>query len=265
VPNVFNVDAYLSSLDYSGTVDRVPQTVRELQKQHLMSIPFDNSRRLGQGTSSLQDVDIDLDAAFDEVILKRRGGVCFELNGLFNRLLTELGFDTMFLGAGVRGPGGTFGPDLEHMFLGVRLPDQLWLADVGFAGPGYLEPLHVTTGVQRQYGCDYRILERDGYHIVERKTRNGDWQGVYRFKPQPRRLIEWVDDTGNADETDAWNWEGELVAADTVIRARSFDAGQRVLIGKRLLTVDDGEERIRVLVNPADYETTVEQLVGSAG
>ncbi|HEX2316818.1 MAG TPA: arylamine N-acetyltransferase [Thermomonospora sp.] len=259
---MFSVDSYLATLGYSGPLEPTSKTLRELQRRHLMTIPFDNSGRVDQGTASLKDVDIDLDEAFGRVVTERRGGVCFELNGMFNRLLKELGFQTMFLGAGVRGPGGTYGPDLEHMFLGVRIGEELWLGDVGFAGPGFIDPLQVTDGVQEQYGCQYRVFGADGYHVVERKTRTGDWQGVYRFREQPRRLAEWVEDGGDKPEEDGWNWEGELVAADTVIRARSFETGQMVLVGRRLVRVDDGEEQVRVLVKPEDYQAVVDEILG---
>ena len=263
---MFSVDTYLSSIGYSGARSRTPDVLRELQRRHLIALPFDNSAHADAGTSVLNDVDVDLDAVFDNVVLNRRGGVCFELNGLFRKLLGELGFQVDILSAGVRGPGGTFGPDLEHMFLGVRLEGQLWLVDVGFAGPGYLEPLLVSDEVQEQYGCKYRILQRDGYHVVERQTRTADWAAVYRFRTQPRVLADWSGAGGDpTQDDDAWNWEGELVAAGTAIRARSFDTGQMVLVGRRYLRVDNGSEQVRVLIDPDDYRTVSELILSGDG
>ncbi|MFW6695333.1 arylamine N-acetyltransferase family protein [Streptomyces sp. MAR4 CNX-425] len=259
---MFRTDAYLAALGHTGPTEPVPETLRVLQKRHLMSIPFDNSRRTDQGTSSLTDADIDLDAAFGPVVAERRGGVCFELNGLFRRLLIELGFTVDHLAAGVRGPGGTFGPDLEHMFLGVRLDGVLWLVDVGFAGPGFLEPLRVDDAIQTQYGCDYRVVREDPYYVVERRPQEREWQPVYRFRDQARSLAEWSTAGGPEDGDDAWNWEGELVAADTVIQARSFDAGQMVLVGRRFLKVDGGHETVKVLVDQVDLKDTAALILG---
>ncbi|MCX5399884.1 arylamine N-acetyltransferase [Streptomyces sp. NBC_00102] len=260
---MFDVATYLDRLGHDGGTEATPETLRRLQKQHLMAIPFDNSARTGQGTSSLADVDLDMDVVFGPVVAEGRGGVCFELNGLFRRLLLSLGYRVDHLSAGVRGPGGTFGPDLEHMFLGVRLDGDLWLTDVGFAGPGFLEPLKVGPEVQHQYGVDYRVIESEGYLVVERRIKDGAWQAVYRLQDRPRELSEWAAPAPSSEE-DAWNWEGELVAADTVIRARSFETGQRVLVGRRLLTVDDGVETVKVLVTPAAYEAATEQILGRA-
>ncbi|MEV6554036.1 arylamine N-acetyltransferase [Streptomyces sp. NPDC051597] len=260
---MFAVDAYLAALGYTGSRDLTPETLRDLQKRHLVAIPFNNALRTDQGTQSVADADIDLDAAFASVVEKGSGGVCFELNGLFRKLLIELGFQVEHLSAGVRGPGGTFGPDLEHMLLGVRLDGDLWLVDVGFAGPGFLEPLRVGDGIQHQYGVDYQVVPQDGYFAVKRRIRDADWQDVYRFKDQARDLSEWsAAAEAAADGEDAWNWEGELVAADTVIRARSFEQGQRVLVGRRLLTVDDGRETVKVLITPEAYEEAVQRILG---
>jgi amide synthase len=263
---MFSVESYLSSIGYTGSTEPTPDTLRELQRRHLISIPFDNSATAGEGTAVLNDVDVDLDATFERVVVQRGGGVCFELNGLFRKLLLELGFQVDYMSAGVRGPGGTFGPDLEHMFLGTRLDGRLWLTDVGFAGPGFVDPVLVSEEVQEQYGCQYRVLSQDGYHVVERKAQGSDWAAVYRFKDQPRSLSEWDGSGGNPDsEDDAWNWEGELIAAGTIIQARSFDNGQMVLVGKRYVRVDGGHEAVKVLINPDDYKKISAHILGKDG
>jgi amide synthase len=248
---MFSVESYLSTIGYTGPVDPVLRTLTELHKQHVMSLPYDNSRLADEIAAGLSGGNIDLDVVFDRAVLARKGGHCGELAGLFHRLLGELGFEVSFLTAGLRGPAGTFGTDLAHVFLGVRLDGGLWLVDVGFAGPGYLEPLCVTDGVQQQYGCEYRITQNDAYHLVERKTRNGNWQALYRFKPQPRSLAEW---NSAADD------EEQL---GMVMRSRAFDKGQLVLLGRRLTRVDEGDEEIRGLVKTADYEAVLDEIMGS--
>jgi amide synthase len=263
---MFSIDSYLSGIGYAGPTEPTAATLRELHRRHLMTLPFDNSAHTDEGTGVLANVDVDLDATFDSTVRGRRGGVCFELNGLFRVLLTKLGYQVDILSAGVRGPGGTFGPDLEHMFLGVHIDGELWLADVGFAGPGYVEPLLVADGlVQSHLGCDYRITQQNGYFVVDRRTRLGEWAPVYRFTRRARELSEWLHVGGDpSSEDDAWNWEGELVAAGTVIQARSFDGGQMVLVGKRYLRIDDGVEKVRVLIKPDEYRAVSAHIVGGA-
>ncbi|MDG4800224.1 arylamine N-acetyltransferase [Micromonospora sp. WMMD980] len=257
---MFTVASYLSAIGYSGPVEPTAQTLRELHKRHMVTVPFDNSQRADLGTAVLNDVDVDIDGSFDRVVARRNGGVCFELSGMFRRLLIELGYEVLRLSSGVRGPSGAFGPDVEHMFLAVPLDGQTWLVDVGFAGPGFVEPVLLSEQEQEQHGVRYRVTGRDGYHVAERKTRNGDWQDIYRFTLRPRTLADW-DGAGDTD-ADGWNWDGEIIAASTVIRARATDTGQLVLVGKRLVKVDDGVETVRVLIDPVEYKTVVADILG---
>ena len=75
----------------------------------------------------------------DKIVVRGRGGYCYELNGLFHDLLTALGFTVQMLSARVRREDGGFGPEFDHMLLKVML-DEPWLADVGF-GESFVSPL----------------------------------------------------------------------------------------------------------------------------
>ena len=44
-------------------------------------------------------------AIFDKIVVRRRGGFCYELNGLFAGLLRELGFEVTLLAGQTRRPG----------------------------------------------------------------------------------------------------------------------------------------------------------------
>src|SRR5271157_4958068 len=67
---------------------------------------------------------------YEKIVVRRRGGFCYELNGLFSQLLTALGFQVQMLSARVRRDDGGFGPEFDHMLLKVEL-EQPWLVDVG--------------------------------------------------------------------------------------------------------------------------------------
>jgi amide synthase len=265
---VYSIESYLARLGHTGPVDPTIETLRSLHKKHLMTVPFDNSVNAERGAYIWDFVEIDVDQAFDSLITGGGGGTCFELSALFRRLLTDLGFRVDLLAAGVRGPDGSFGPDLEHLFNGVHIDGVVWLADVGFAGPSFLEPVRVTAEPQEQYGCAYRVVphtQDERYLVLERKAVGTDWQPVFRFKLQSRTLAEWQRDPTQPEVLNPeWNWAGELVPSTTVIRARAFDTGQIMLIGRRCLTVDNGREEFRVLVRPEDYAATVSTILRQA-
>ncbi len=100
-----------------------------LTDRHYRSVPFESlSIHLGE------PVDIRPAALFDKIVRRRRGGFCYELNGLFGWLLVELGYDVVFLGARVHGPDADTAP-LAHMALRVTGDDGVArLVDVGFGG-----------------------------------------------------------------------------------------------------------------------------------
>src|SRR5256885_12239222 len=100
-----NIEAYLQRIGYQGSLVPNEQTLRALQLAHLYAVPFEN---LDIGLQ--RPIVLDLDLIFDKVVNQRRGGFCYELNGLFGELLKSLGFGVQMLSAGVYGGGGRFGP-----------------------------------------------------------------------------------------------------------------------------------------------------------
>jgi arylamine N-acetyltransferase len=55
----------------------------------------------------------DDNALFEKIVIRRRGGFCYEANGLFAALLRALGFDVKMLSAGVANAEGGFSPDFN--------------------------------------------------------------------------------------------------------------------------------------------------------
>src|SRR5713226_8538960 len=116
-----DIKAYLKRINYRGSLAPTAQTLRELQVAHLLSVPFENL-----SIHSGEPVILEDEALFEKVVVRRRGGFCYELNGLFSALLQALGFDVRMLSAGVRRSSGEFGPEFDHMALLVTL-DRRWL------------------------------------------------------------------------------------------------------------------------------------------
>src|ERR1700754_13949 len=134
-----DISGYLRRINYDGVVYRDLDTLRELQRNHVLSIPFETLDIHNQIPILLQT-----DFLYQKVILDQRGGYCYELNILFHRLLTLCGFDvTMISGRLLHGYG--YGQEFEHMALLVEMNGRKWLVDVGY-GDFSLTPLAVTPG-----------------------------------------------------------------------------------------------------------------------
>ena len=60
------------------------------------------------------------------------GGWCFQLNGLFHWLLTELGFKVVMTGSSTRTDEGEWKNAKNHMVLIALIDGKNYLVDVGF-------------------------------------------------------------------------------------------------------------------------------------
>jgi N-hydroxyarylamine O-acetyltransferase len=192
-----DIQAYLRRIDYRGARAPTAATLRQLHRAHLLAVPFENlDIHLGR------PIMLDQDALFDKIVTRRRGGFCYELNGLFALLLRELGFEVTLLAAGVARADGGFGPEFDHLTLLVKAPSadpathdlqsEMWLADVGF-GDSFREPLRLVEAVeQEQDGRAYR-LDRDGEHFTLMQHNAAGWESQYRFTLQPHAQAEYAD------------------------------------------------------------------------
>jgi Arylamine N-acetyltransferase len=78
--------AYFSRLGWEGTPETTVETLRKLHLLHNCAIPFENIDVLLPREMQLDDQSLQ-----DKLITARRGGYCFEQNGLLERALHELG------------------------------------------------------------------------------------------------------------------------------------------------------------------------------
>ena len=174
---------YLRRIGAERPTGPTPEALRDLHARHQLAVPFENlSIHLGE------PIVLDEDSLFDKIVLGRRGGFCYELNGAFGRLLTALGFPVSYLAAGVFGAGGAVSPLFDHMVLGVEAGGP-WLADVGF-GDHSLYPLRLDDA-----GDAGPQLDPQGTFQVSRTPEGDidilrDGKPQYRVETRPRRLVD---------------------------------------------------------------------------
>jgi N-hydroxyarylamine O-acetyltransferase len=180
-----NIETYLKRINYSGSLEPTAETLRALQVAHLLAVPFENLSIHAGESIVLND-----DALFDKIVQNRRGGFCYEANGLFAGLLRALGFEVAMLSAGVATRDGGFGPDFDHMTLMVTLAER-WLVDVGF-GDSFLEPLLLDSRDEQVQGTRaFRIVEDNSHLILQRRDEGSDWVPQYRFTLQPHTFADY--------------------------------------------------------------------------
>jgi arylamine N-acetyltransferase len=119
---------------------------------HVPENCIDTNYSFGKGKGT----NISPDALFEKVVIKRRGGFCFELNGCLSHLLTKLGFNVQARVARVcQNDPNTPGEGNEYIFLAhthqvlfVKTNDseETFLVDVGFGGNGLYSPIVLKNG-----------------------------------------------------------------------------------------------------------------------
>jgi N-hydroxyarylamine O-acetyltransferase len=185
-----NLRAYLDRIRYSGLIAPTRSTLSALQAAHLQSVPFENLDIHLKRPLSLKENDL-----FDKIVLRKRGGFCYELNNLFAALLRELDFQVTLLSARVLTADGSPPPEFDHLVLQVQVPDEIdrWLVDVGF-GDFALEPLNIDdTDWQPQADRAFKI-DRDGNDLkVMLREHDGSIEPQYAFTLAPRSIEEFLD------------------------------------------------------------------------
>ena len=93
---MLSLPAYLDRIKFSAKPCVDLATLKGLQRQHLLNIPYENldvqlERTVSRG----------LDDIFAKLVTRKRGGWCYEMNGLLGWSLEQIGFDVTYLSGGV--------------------------------------------------------------------------------------------------------------------------------------------------------------------
>ena len=246
-----NVRAYLERINYRGSLAPTAETLRELQVAHLLAVPFENlSIHAGQ------PIVLEDEALFTKIVERRRGGFCYEANGLFAALLRELGFDVVMLSAGVANGEGGFGPDFDHMTLMVTL-EQRWLVDVGF-GDSFLEPLLLDERGEQRHGRRAYRIHPDGAHLILMQRDDVDeWKAQYRFTLQPHEYADYAGMCRYHQTSPQSHFTGARICS------RATEEGRITLSEMRLITTSKhGGRQERILESQEEYASILREHFG---
>ncbi len=177
------VEKYLQRLASHGARRPTLETLTALHRAHLLSVPFENlDIPLGKKIS-LVPADM-----LHKLLTLRRGGFCYELNGVFAMLLSALHFEVQLLSAKVFN-NGSFGPEFDHMLLLVQIENVPYIADVGF-GECFRTPLPLGGEHVEALGVAYKVSTEGSAQLVMQRKGATDWQPLYQFSLTPRALHE---------------------------------------------------------------------------
>ena len=152
-----DLQGYLDRIGYDGPVEPTLECLTAVHRQQALTVPYENL-----DVQLKVMVGQDPAAIYDKVVVRRRGGWCYELNGMLQQALVEIGFDVQRVAGGVHRHETGDAAVGNHLVLLVRL-DRVYVADLGL-GDGLREPVPLEAGTYRQGELEFR-LERldDGY------------------------------------------------------------------------------------------------------
>src|SRR5271163_971740 len=176
-----DLTGYFDRINYRGAADPTLEVLQDLMTAHTRTIPFENlDPVLGVPVD-----DLSAAALTDKLVHRRRGGYCYEHNGLMGYVLAEIGFRVRRLAGRVvwmRPPGSPL-PAQTHTVLAVTFPGSggSYLVDVGFGGQTLTSPIRLETGNAQQTTHEPYRLEDRGEGLLLQVLIGEEWRPLYEF------------------------------------------------------------------------------------
>jgi N-hydroxyarylamine O-acetyltransferase len=246
-----DIRAYLKRIQYAEPVKPDVQTLYGLHQAHMHHVPFENLDIGLKRPILLADA-----ALWDKIIVHNRGGFCYELNGMFARLLEEIGFGVTHLNARVFNREGGLGIEFDHLALLVEVPNQpeYWLADVGF-GDSFSEPLRFEEqGEQIQGLRAYRLEQTTDGYVTWQRNYDGSWERHYFFDLQPHTFPEEYESACTYHQISPLSsfTRGSIIS-------RATPSGRVSLEDGRLIITENGQRTERPIESRGEYNTLLKQ------
>ncbi len=161
---IADVKGYLARIGYEGEVEVSKEGLSELMRCQLAAVPFENLDIF----HGHREPSLETEALFGKIVTERRGGYCFELNGLFYKLLETLGFCCYCAAARIV-LGREYRTPTAHRIIIVSLEGKRYFCDVGFGGPTPTVPILLEEGVvsASPSGYCHRFIKNGAETILE--------------------------------------------------------------------------------------------------
>lgn len=182
------IEAYLERLSLSPPSSPDLTYLKQLHWAHLQSIPFENLDIMQGIPVSLKREDL-----FQKLIRNKRGGVCAELNTLFNWLLESLGYSVISYSSRVISQKTSY-PHRSHRLMGVYIDGKTWLADVGYYYEHHRVPLLLQEGTAQFDGIHRYYLQKAPVHgwLLWHEWEGHNWHVELSFTEEPQLDVDFI-------------------------------------------------------------------------
>lgn len=225
----FDLASYLARIGFHGAPSPGFETLKRVMRCQLCSVPFENLDVQAGKVPSLAP-----EAIFAKIVERRRGGYCYEVNGLFAMALEAVGIPYRFVAA--RPMTYTVRRPKTHVAIIAAVDGGEWLCDLGFGSYGIREPINLRwLDREIRQDCDtFRLTMVSDREYLLQSSIDGEWKNLYEFNLCPQEMVDfepanWL----NATHPDSIFVQGLIVTMQHV-------TGKMVLNGERFRCVSEG-------------------------
>lgn len=187
--NVEKCRVYFERIGLTFPEQFVPngEWLKKIQYAHCTRVAYENLDIL-KGVP----IKLDPDSLYEKIVVQKKGGYCFEVNGLLGWLLEELGYGvTHYFARYLRGEMTI--PMRRHRVLKVEAMDGTWLIDVGIGEVAPRYPVELVEGVEQpQFNECYRLDTDEFLGWVLMDYYEGQWRPFYAFTEEEQLDVDFV-------------------------------------------------------------------------
>ncbi|MEM6806188.1 MAG: arylamine N-acetyltransferase [Bacteroidota bacterium] len=245
-----DIEAYLSRIGYTGSMEPNKETLFSIQKAHLLSVPFENLD-IHYG----RKISLNPEQIFDKIIGEKRGGFCYELNGLFYLLLKKLGFELIQISARVYGDDG-LGKEFDHLCMLCTLDQEQYLVDVG-NGSFSLHPLaFVLEEEQTDPHGKFKLSKFDETYFLVSRFKKGIWVSDYLFSIKAGEYQDF------AEMCIYHQTSPDSPFTNKTMCTQATPQGRITFLNDKLTIKKSGQKEKIALTDEVDFRRKLEQYLG---
>lgn len=241
------IDAYLARINMNRPERLDLEYLTRLQFSHMSAIPYENLDVMAGRPASLHR-----ETLFEKIIHGNRGGICSEINTLYNWLLESLGFETISYSSRIIASSLPIQTQ-SHRIMGVLMDRGTYLTDAGFNFEHHRIPLLLEEGLVQSDGeCAYKLVKDPfwGWVMWQHRPEHG-WRRKLGFTEEPHIDLDFVPATFFA-ESHPDSRINKCVKVSLYING-TFHA----IRSNQYLTEQGGEERIIAPITDREQEQRI--------
>lgn len=227
-------------MDPQTKIEKTVDFLGQVQTSCVLRIAYENLDILEN-----KPLNLSPEALYEKIVLRGRGGYCFELNGLLTHMLREMGFSVSERFARfLRGEADI--PMRRHRVTIVHMDDGDYLCDIGVGLVAPRLPLKMEEHtIQTQNGETYRFTRDDRHGWILWDLYHDAWREYICFTDDSVFDVDFLQPSFFCEKHPDSPFNKEYMLAIKT------ETGRRTIDG-RVYKVFDGEELVHIEENLSD-------------